>query len=87
MSILYFITENVKKIYPQSIRFNTLIFFTASTSTFLSETGFRLAPRLCGNEEYLLLCVIALNHVKVLVVLPTIGCLLSVVSQHIEKGT
>lgn len=75
------------KRYILKVLGNTLIFFTASTSTFLSETGFRLAPRLCGNEEYLLLCVIALNHVKVLVVLPTIGCLLSVLSQHIEKGT
>lgn len=65
------------------------MFFAASTSTFISGTGFCLVPRLCGSEEYLtaLFGVIALNQVKVLVVLPTIGCVLSVESQHIEKGT
>lgn len=45
----------------------TLIFFSSSTSTFLSETDFPPALRLCGSEEYLLLLfgVIALNHAKV----------------------
>lgn len=39
------------------------------------------------KSTYALFVVIALNQVLVLVVLPTIGSVLSVESQHIEKGT
>lgn len=54
LSILYFSTENIKKIYIlKRWGLITLIILTASLSVFLSETGFFPALRLCGRDENL----------------------------------